>query len=369
MENICYHPWVGLDIDPQGKFAPCCKYQHKLSDNLDDYFSSPELAQLREDFANGKKPIGCHRCWDDEAAGSPSKRQIDNRYVFKNAAPDLTSIKILSLPFGNTCNLACRTCGSDASSRWSSEEKKIKKYFPEIVIHEHQKFYKDKNYINKIKEISKNLVNVTIPGGEPFITGIDEQLNFLDFLIKNGPENISLTYITNVTTFPSDKFWEKWKFFKKINIQLSIDGTGERFEYLRWPANWQECYANIKKYQEIQKKYSNLTLSISHTVSIFNVFYIQDFFVWCIKEKLPEPYFGFVEKPTQYSITTLPDDLKIQIKQRISNKKFTSILNYMNSESGSTLDFQEATKWISEVDHIRKQNIIDVFPEFTNYFK
>jgi sulfatase maturation enzyme AslB (radical SAM superfamily) len=369
METMCYHPWVGLDIDPQGKFSPCCKYQYKLSDNLDDYLASSELAQLRSDFINGKRPSGCVRCWKDESSGTPSKRQLDNKFILNNTPPDLTSIKILSLPFGNTCNLACRTCGSAASSRWSREEKKIKKHFPKLEIHTHQKFYKDKNYINKIKEISKNLVDVTIPGGEPFITGVDEQLDFLDFLLENNPKNISITYITNATTFPTEDFWKKWKNFKRINIQLSIDGIGERFEYLRWPAKWQDCYANIKQYQEMQKKCSNLTLSVSHTVSVFNVFYIQDFFIWCYKEKLPEPYIGFVNHPAHYSITSLPDDLKIKVKQRISTKKFASVLNYMESESKNNLNFQETIRWVKMIDQLRNQKIIDVFPEFKNYIE
>jgi len=193
-------------------------------------------------------------------------------------------------------------------------------------------------------------------------------LSFLDFLLDNNPQNISLTYITNTTTFPAEDFWKKWENFKRINIQLSIDSTDEKFEYLRWPAQWQDCYTNIKQYQEMQKKCSNLTLSVSHTVSIFNVFYIQDFFIWCFKEKLPEPYIGFVNKPMHYSITTLPDELKEEVKKRISNKKFAAILNYMNSRPGNISDFQEAGKWITTVDQIRKQNITDVFPEFIDYF-
>jgi hypothetical protein len=69
-----------------------------------------------------------------------------------------------------------------------------------------------------------------------------------------------------------------------------------------------------------------------------------------------------------YSITTLPDELKEEVKKRISNKKFAAILNYMNSRPGNISDFQEAGKWITTVDQIRKQNITDVFPEFIDYF-
>ena len=51
--NICYQPWVGLDISPQGEYKPCCKYSHAISDNYNDYRNSDELNQLKLDHLNG----------------------------------------------------------------------------------------------------------------------------------------------------------------------------------------------------------------------------------------------------------------------------------------------------------------------------
>lgn len=367
MSNICYHPWVGLDISPQGEFKPCCKYQEVLANNLNDYISSTKLAQLKEDFQNNKRPIGCQRCWQDEDAGLVSKRLIDNKHIFADQIPVLTSFKVLSLPFGNTCNLACRTCGSFASSRWSHEELKLKKYFPDINILGHKKFYKSTDYIEKIKKVSADLIDITFPGGEPFITGVEQQLEFLDFLNTKKCENITLTYITNTTIFPAPEFWNRWKKFKQINIQLSIDGIEDIFEYTRWPASWNDCYHNIKRYQRMQEKYSNLYLSISHTVSVFNIFNIQDFFIWCLKEKLPEPYIGMVNYPAHYSIKNLPIGLKEKIKGKITSKKFDSVIKYMDQDSDSS-SFFATVKWINSIDKLRNQNFVLLRPEFAEYF-
>jgi sulfatase maturation enzyme AslB (radical SAM superfamily) len=369
MSNMCYHPWVGLDINPQGGFKPCCKYQNHLSDNLDDYLASPELDQLRNDFLNNKRPTGCNSCWSDEDAGLPSKRTIDNKYIFAERAPNLNSLKVLSLPFGNTCNLACRTCGSFASSRWGQEERKLKKYFPDITILGHKKFYKDSNYIEKIKNISTELIDITFPGGEPFITGVPQQLEFLDFLLETNPENITINYITNTTTFPPEEFWDKWGRFKQINIQLSIDGIEEMFEYTRWPASWNECYTNIKRYQQMQEIHSNLRLSISHTVSVFNIFNIQDFFIWCLKEKLPEPYIGMVHYPEYYSIKILPPQIKEKIKEKITSKKFDFVINYMDQTNSNEFVFDTTVKWIKSVDKLRNQNFSVLRSEFAEFLK
>ena len=121
MTNMCYHPWVGLDISAQGDFRPCCKYNGTFGLSLKEYENNPSLQKLQQDFLNGERPSGCQRCWSDEDSGLPSKRTIDNVYFFNDQVPDMKSYKVLSLPFGNTCNLTCITCNPESSSRWQKE--------------------------------------------------------------------------------------------------------------------------------------------------------------------------------------------------------------------------------------------------------
>ena len=365
MSNMCYHPWVGLDITPQGEFKPCCKFEKSFGTSLSEYENNPKLQKLKQDFLDGKRPSGCQRCWSDEDSMLPSKRTIDNTYFFKNQIPNLTSYKVLSFPFGNTCNLACRTCGSESSSKWRQEEKKLKVYFPNIIIKKHNKFYRDAEFLTDIKNISSDLINLTFPGGESFITGISQQLDFLDYLIANNSKDLSLTYVTNTTTFPDQRFWDRWKNFKMVEIQLSIDGTEERFEYIRWPAVWKECFYNIKQYQAKSKLYDNIKLSISHTVSVFNVFYLPEFFIWCMKQQLPEPYIGMVTDPAQYNIKILPNNIKQQIKEKLSMKKFSGVISFMEEDKGH---FSETIEWIKAVDSNRDQNFLKTFPELKEYF-
>ena len=154
--TMCYHPWVGLDISPQGEFKPCCKYKNTVATNIQDYELSTEILQLREDFLLGRKSPGCERCWRDESAGLPSKRTLDNEYIFQNTRPDLSSLKVISIPFGNTCNLACRTCSSHSSSRWTAEAKKLTEFYPDIPIFEHAKFYQDPEFMQNILDRGRN---------------------------------------------------------------------------------------------------------------------------------------------------------------------------------------------------------------------
>jgi sulfatase maturation enzyme AslB (radical SAM superfamily) len=361
-KHICYLPWVGLDITPQGEYKPCCKYENIISTNIDDYLTSKELADLKSSFLAGERPLACNRCWRDEDSGIKSKRQIDWKNVLKETVPDLTHFKSISLPFGNTCNLACRTCKSYASSRWLSEEKKLSKYIP-VKMFPHNKYYQDTMLLDKMKKLCEHVELLEVPGGEPFITGVEEQLEFLDHLISNNAKNIVLHYMTNATTMPDQRFWDKWKHFKKVDIQLSIDGIDKVYEYTRWPGVWSTTYNNIKEYQKHWK--NNIQLSISHTVSIFNVFYLNQFIDWCKYEELPDPYLGLVSKPDQYSITTLSPKTKEYLSKHLTK---SNIVQYMNTTDHSIL-LSKTLIHVIMIDSHRKQKFSEYLPEFYDVLK
>jgi MoaA/NifB/PqqE/SkfB family radical SAM enzyme len=368
MESICYLPWVGLSINTKNEFTPCCKYSHSLADNLDDYKNSDELKKIQEQFIQGQRPEGCKKCWVEEDKNVPSKRQLDWQYKFNYKVPDINSFKVLNLTFGNTCNLACRTCDSVASSGWVSEARKMKKHISDIKIHKHLRFYQDKEYMNKIKSISDDLTYIEIAGGEPFLSGITEHLDFLDYLIMNDPKDKSLHYNTNVTVFPDERFWSRWKNFKKIDIQLSIDGIGQQFEYLRWPSKWDDVQNNIKRYIQQKNSVDNVQLSISHTVSVFNVYALPNFIKWCIQQKFDKPYLGLVVNPDMYSIKTLPKEVKDKITQKLNNFLLKDIAAYMNSEDWSS-NLDRMIKYTQVLDKQRNQSFKEVFPELYQLLK
>jgi len=365
---MCYHPWVGLDISPQGEFKPCCKFSKSLGNNLNEYQSNSELINLKKQFQQGIKPSECKRCWDDEYAGLPSKRQIDWDQLFNKTVPNLDKLYTLSFAFGNSCNLACRSCGSYASSGWIHESIQLKQHVPDLVIYDHQRFYQDKELLTNIKKLCSDIKYIEFPGGEPFLAGIAEHLSFLDWLILQGASNIKLHYDTNATIFPTDIFWDRWRYFKNVDIALSIDGIGEQFEYLRWPAKWDQVETNIKSYLAKRSIESNLKLSISHTVSIFNVLYLPEFTKWCLQNKFGKPYLGLVASPTIYSVKTFPKEVKQSISDKLNRFLFREIVSYMNNEDLND-KFDTTIKHIKLLDQQRDQSIENTFPELYQLLK
>jgi hypothetical protein len=107
-------------------------------------------------------------------------------------------------------------------------------------------------------------------GGEPFMS--KKMWEILRICVDKGySKDIELHYNTNGTTWPDEQI-KAWSSFKQVNLSFSIDGTDEQFEYMRYPAKWNQCYQNLKKDQEMG---NTISLSISHTVSFFNVYYFD----------------------------------------------------------------------------------------------
>ena len=362
MQHYCSLPWDNLDIDPQGNFRPCCKYKHSLADNLVDYRNSPELKDLKDQFLQGQRPSGCNRCWQDEDSGLVSKRMLESSATSSTSQ----AFTKLQLAFGNTCNLACRTCYSYASSKWADNERKVKNILPDITIYKHQKFYNNPEFTESLRDSLTNLSSIEISGGEPFLSGTTQQLEWLDFLIDNNTSgDINLTHITNGTVFPTDEFWARWEKFKTVTLLVSIDGLKEKFEYIRWPAQWQDCLININRYKDKSKLYSNIILKISHTVSIFNVLDLPEFFIWCYKQGLDDPYLGMVSDPDYFSIKNLPEPAKEYISKKLGKtNRFQNVINFMNLP-GTDLS-QQAWHYIKTYDDIRDQSFDKIFPYIAN---
>ena len=70
---------------------------------------------------------------------------------------------------------------------------------------------------------------------------------------------------------PWTGWWENIiPYFKEVNITMSIDGIGERFEYQRANANWLEVETNAIGINNLTKKYDNCKVSINYTNTALN---------------------------------------------------------------------------------------------------
>jgi len=369
---FCYAPWTNIDISPQGNIMPCCKYvsdwdseQFNIqTQSLDQYRGSAFLTQIKQQFTQDQWPAGCVRCQTEEQNNIKSKRQLDwDRWQEHYAQYQIGNDHWLtaSIAFGNTCNLKCITCGSYSSSRWHDEYRDI--YNQDF---RHVKFYRN-DFVDSFISQTPGIIHLDIPGGEPFLSGVREQKKLLKHYVDSAQAaDISLHYTTNATVFPDKEWWDLWKHFREIDMQLSLDGIGKRYEYIRYPAVWTDTESTVQKYIK-QKQIANLRLSVSHTVSAYNIFYLDEFFTWCYNIGLPRPWLGRVHDPAHMRPGVWPDN--DHIVTNLKNSQHPDVQTWAGLIS-NTVDsdyFDEFCQRLHQHDRYRGLDFKTVFPEMAPF--
>lgn len=390
-DKFCILPWVSLETTPLGTLRPCCLAEKEIVDNDGNKFdlntanfldvqNSDYMKNLRQQFLDEKQPRTCTKCWKEEASGRTSKRMhtLDRlKHVVDDTewTADAKTLMFLDLKLGNICNLKCRICGSWSSSQFAVEELNyMGKEDGEKKDSPHYKMLKagawpkeNPTFWNEIDQCLDQIRYIEFTGGEPFM--IQEHFDMLQGIIDRGiARQVEIHYNTNGTHFP--EFAENiWSQFKLVEIAISIDDVGERFEYQRTNAVWSEVEANILKFKELAKRIPFLKLQFCSTVNVFNVAYLETLANYLDQHNFKFIYWNMMHDAYYFSISTLPDSAKQIIKQRLENavvsdknrKEFDLIIDFMMR--GVSLDGNILRMKVKDLDWKRGQNLCDHHPE------
>ena len=190
-------------------------------------------------------------------------------------------LMFLDLKLGNICNLKCRICGSWSSSQFATEElnnlsanvdKKTSFHYTMLKQgawpRENPVFWKE------IAEVADQIRYIEFTGGEPFM--IREHFQMLQGLVDRGiASQVEIHYNTNGTHFPLEAL-QVWRDFRQVNVSFSIDGVGDQFEFMRYPAKWNEVDSNMEKFLEIGKEFGNINFSWCITLSVANIYNVPE---------------------------------------------------------------------------------------------
>jgi MoaA/NifB/PqqE/SkfB family radical SAM enzyme len=386
-EKICMLPWISIETSPIGTARPCCLAvdeitrsdgtKYSLRENtLEEIYHSEYMQNLRKEFLEGNKPETCRRCWDEEAAGRTSKR-INSRIRLKeyydnvdwnNLNPD--QLWFIDLKLGNICNLKCRICGSWSSSKWAKEEID---YVPGIDRKTHlaHTYLKDgawpretEVFWDNLKTLLPNIKYFEFTGGEPFL--IEQHFELLRYAVENDyAKNIEIHYNTNGTVFPESA--ELWSNFKHVEIAFSIDNVGDRFEYERYGANWQEVQENISKFTALRS--SKISTQLCTTMNIQNVYYLPELCDWISIQTFDHVYFNMLHDPWHMCISKMPVPAQELVIDRLTTHEFNPkyraeilrIVQFIQNGLGS--DGKEFLRKMQTTDDYRKQSFLDTHRE------
>jgi hypothetical protein len=370
----------------------------------------------------GKVPASCTKCFKEEEEGIASKRiwetgswhlqeKIDIKELIAETEADGTvpyKLQYLDLRLGHTCNLKCIMCSPHDSSMWVPEHKKVFPIFQSPLIKKqmdwkselfNNKWHENPEFWEQVYDQIPNIKQLYFAGGEPLL--IKEHKMFLQEIIRRGyADKISLRYNTN-GILVNDEIIEIWEQFRKVKVGISIDGTGERVHYIRYPTDWATVEKNLWRLEQTSDK---IQTNIAFAVQILNIKHVPEFIKWKVKSGFQKLNFdtnaagqvaggGLVGVhllwiPTWLSLRVLPKEDKLEVRELFTElqewlwkhytqdkefweenpygwKRWEGILDWMDAEDHTNLlpDFKE---YITTMDAQRGTDFKSTFPELAH---
>jgi organic radical activating enzyme len=376
--TFCIAPWYSLYLNSEKKLAPCCKIKktYKYDYNqLEEYFDSPELNELRSDLLNGVKSKKCVYCWHDEEQGGDSLRLISNRTIALGTKirlmdqienPKLSNIKSFDLTLGNLCNLKCVMCWPNLSSQLLAEANSNPSLKARHDREYDQKDFdwpKGKDFVDWCVQYLPQAIHIKFTGGEPFIIPWIEQV--IELIPDSQKEKCVLHFTSNLTVINPTLF-EYFGKFKEVWLSVSVEGTHGTHEYLRYGHTWQKLASNLKLVQDMKIK--NLILKINHVVqtpSYHSITEMTNFFDSIGLEIHPI----MLTNPKHFHISALTQHAKEKFlidteNYKGLNKEFINFVRNATQENikQDKILTADCIKHLEDFDKVRKNSYKDIIP-------
>jgi pyruvate-formate lyase-activating enzyme len=362
---FCNSPWYELHIFWDGSFGYCCQqtphrpYADEFSEfyniknmSISDWHNSPPMRSARLAMNTNNKMEACYSCWHQEEFSVSSRRHRSNikSVIFKqefnesfkqspnfnifddsfNDSGDTLQMPIdLHIDLGNYCNLACKFCCPEASSKIASQYKKWGILSDNTTVRsdwtKHSGVW-DK-FLEQLMSIDK-LKNIHFMGGETLITPRFEEL--VDELIKHERFNVCLSFVSNGMMFNSE-LMSKLSKFERVGIEISVETLTPHNEYIRQGTDNAILMENIHKYIDISNG-SSITITVRPVVSALSIGYYHTLLQFCIDNKIPLKSNNVIRKVGWMSTECL-DVRVIPINVREKYKQpYVDIINDIGSD-------------------------------------
>ena len=359
-DSMCAFPFMQLDTEPGG-VMPCCKFNGKVFGELDrqslnDVFHGSDMEHLRAQMRQGIRPIECRVCWDHESTQTLSLREhgmtkfgdrLDQGWVDN---PRLRSIQIIP---SNICNFNCRICNPVASSKIAQEE--IKYATGDRLQELKRALSKNKDSFNPehhdLQSMFKDVEYLHVLGGEPFAW---PRLGaMVEKLIDHGyAQNINIELHSNGSIDPT-KIIKLLQQFRSVEILLSIDDVGPRFEIQRG-GNWDQVLANIQSFCQLRSE--RINVKIAPTVNIQNLLYLGHLVDFCHQLGI-DIVWWYLETPAHFCIDNVTKRVKDLVWTQYSQHAHPELRAIANRVcSTPPVSGAKFLHWVDHYDQRRSQN-------------
>lgn len=410
------HPFTGLATREDGAIQACCR-SHPVGNiqcqSLEEVWNNSTMKRIRQQVLTGERPKECEPCFSLEDQGVESLRQRHIAGVIPEArinlypnavdkmAEDFSmpfEIPTMELKLNNLCNLKCRMCHPGDSTSWN-DWSEIKEYYKDTgkviynLVEDHNlerkplldKFEDNPNWWLSLEKNLPHFRRVEFAGGEPLMD--PQHYRILDMLMPYA-SNIEIKYATNGTTLGISKgrtIHEYWPNFRSVAVNVSVDGIGDVYNYIRGNSDWNILVQNI---QEIQKIPNVSRVVGAVAVQVSNVLILDKMIEYFLNDLGIVFYTNMVKYPNVLSAQVLPPYLKglaIQrldfIKERVHTFKLVKenpilldltigqingVINFLRASDESQL-WYDCVEFNQRLDKTRNQSFISVTPEFKSF--
>ena len=303
----CHAHLVSVSIWPGNKITPCCVWGGPAYDSVISM-----QTDLTQRFASDDIPAWCQKC-----------TYKDGLTQYDPGA----GLQMLDVRNDNICNLKCRSCGPQWSSRWASER-------GITPIRVHQPFDIDQLDLT-------NLKSIYYCGGEPFLS--EQHVDTLKSV--TDPKNVRLVYNTNCTTLKwHDQYIpDLWDKFNHVLVNVSIDAVGPPAEAIRSGTVWSEVESVLLELRKLATV-KRLAITVTPVVSALNIWWfdswLEYFDSWPLDRVWP-----INNGDESIGLGIIPHDRRPAIIDMLENSKF-------------------AIRFESAIDILKTQDITRRWPDF-----
>jgi sulfatase maturation enzyme AslB (radical SAM superfamily) len=208
-------------------------------------------------------------------------------------------------------------------------------------------------------------------------------------MLKPYGANIELKYATNGTTLGISKgrtIHEYWPHFRSVAVNVSIDGIGDVYNYIRGNGNFNDIEKNIKEIQTIPNVSRIVEAFTAQAGNILQAAECIDYFLnemdivfyshrvsypnclsaQVLPQELKDLAISRLEAVSK-QISTFPKIQKLPILEKITQQQITDNIQYLRAKDQHNLwtDFVEFNR---RLDATRHQGPLEkIMPEFTKY--
>jgi MoaA/NifB/PqqE/SkfB family radical SAM enzyme len=380
-KSYCAKLWNHQYVHMSGSLRYCCATMENLkdkkgnrlhinNDSLENVWNSHDIKEARLKMMRGEPVPACVKCVEQEERGYQSMRdERDMALNFVRTEKDGSvghAPSSIELHLGNLCNLKCKMCGQQYSNQIGKELLEIGKEDPDFLewirkesgnvniwtnnLSVEYRWFQNKKIKNKLfNYIANHITDMVVIGGEP--TVIPEFWELFEYLEQRGRlNNMSITLTTNLTNvnpkmtnwLPRLKSWTVW---------ASVDGLGERTEYIRYPSNFKKVCDNLDFYKGLLAN-NNGKIVLSPAIQLLNIDQLDDILRWWLdfsggdlSDKFGVSWMAQVWYPTICNYDILP----IEHKERIADKLERAVPEFEA--------YKEINTWYkNQIDNLRKDN-------------